>query len=123
MNLRVSSNYPEEFIASLKPVLQEELLLKLDYGRVEYYKKNFNLDVIAILFKAISNMTYSKTAADYIYTINKTVRYKKYNLANLIKKITYGTFAMKGYPILEEVFRETEKNISVLYGRWLDNGY
>lgn len=117
MNLRISSNYPEEFIASLKPVLQEELLLKLDYGRVEYYKKNFDLDLITILFKAISSMTYSKTATDYIYTINKTVRYKKYNLANLIKKITYGTFVMKGYPILEEVFRETEKNISVLYGR------
>lgn len=121
MELKISSKYPEEFALEIKPLLKEQLIANLDIGRVEYYQKRFKLNIVNILLLAISSMKYSKNAVNYVYTLNKTVRYKKYNLADLVQKITYGNLNMKGYPILEEVFRNSEKNISVLYDRWLDN--
>lgn len=121
MQLKISNDYPKEFVADLKKLLEEELYAQIDIQRIEYFKAAYNLDIMSILLYAIKTMLVRQSPAGYVCSLDETVRYKKYNLARLVKKITYGDLTTKGYPVLENVFRDSEKNISVLYGRWLDN--
>lgn len=121
MKFKISSKYPEEFVLGLKPLLREQLLAILDPGRVEYYQKRLRINIVNILLLAINSMQYSKNSVNYTFTLSKTARYKNQNLADLVQKITYGNLSMKGYPVLEQVFKNSEKNITVLYDRWLDS--
>lgn len=123
MKINISTEYPIKFVLDLRKYLVEALTIIIRQERLEYYYKKENIDLLKLLIYTISNLKVMKNAREYTLYIDPYMVYNGNNLVKLLNKITYGTRTLKGYPILEELFKYTQANINVYYDRWAKDGY
>lgn len=87
--------------------------------KCKHLSKYLDINILNLFRFAINNLEISEVGDNYILSINKSLRYKKYNLGKLINFITYGNRDIKGYRLLDIIFKSIEENIGILYERWL----
>lgn len=121
MKINISKEYPSQFVLSLKDTAIKLLITHISKERCEYYLKKENINIYKIFLDAINSLQLTQTTSDWILYLDPVKMYKGENLAKLLNKITYGNLTMKGYPLLQEIFEDIEKNIFVYYTRW-ENG-
>ena len=117
-----NNKFPEEFINYLPTYMLEELNTLFRYTKCKHMTLFLRLNILSIFKYALKNLIISKVGETYIISINKNLRYNKYNLKSLLDFITYGNRSLKGYRLLYIIFEDTSKNIDTIYERW-QNGF
>ena len=112
------NKFPKEFIEYLPIYMLDELNSMFSSSRCKHMTSFLKLNILSIFRYALENLNISKSGDSYILSINKNLRYNKYNLNSLINFISYGNRNLKGYRLLYIIFEETSKFIDVIYERW-----
>lgn len=90
--------------------VDEKKLIPLDkyFNENSLYKSvsNGEFSSLDVLTEAINNIVYDKFQDEYIFHVDYNKLYKNYNikLDSICREITYGNMAVKGYPILLNIY-------------------
>lgn len=114
-------DYNKDFIYNYLP---QYLLTSINNyyspSRALQISRELHLNILDIFKYALSNLIIAETGDSYTISINKNLRYNKYNLKKLIDFINYGNMKVKGYRLLYDIFEAAAKNIDLIYKEWQD---
>ena len=127
MQLIIQSNSKDldkEFIYVYLPdYIYKAFLLTVDETRLKEFDEFFDIDSLEILTKALKNLLITKNGMyEYIFKVNKVLKYDNVSISSWINVITYGNREVKGYPILIDLFKSISENIKTIYKEW-ENGH
>ena len=94
----------------------------IDLKRCDNIDNEFNINSKQIILTAIKNLSIDSTNRQLIIRINKNLKFNHMNIGKLINQITYGNRSVKGYHIIEDLFKYIQNDIENIYERWLANG-
>lgn len=127
MQLIIQSNSKDldkEFIYVYLPdYIYKAFLLTVDETRLKEFDEFFDIDSLKILIRALKNLLITKNGVyEYIFKVNKILKYNNVSISSWINVITYGNREVKGYPILIDLFKSLSENIKTIYKEW-ENGH
>jgi hypothetical protein len=116
INIYDKEKYNKYFIYHYLPMYMLEII-KSEYRSLKAIKleKELKVNVLKVFTYAITNISITEQGDTYSIYVNKYLKYKKYNLNQLINFITYGNREIKGYNLLYILFNYIETNINVIY--------
>jgi len=95
----------------------------LNQTRLKLFDNYLNINSREVILLALRNLDITKQAVNsYKISISKIKTYKDKSLHEWINLITYGNREIKGYPIVLNIFKEVQENITGLYKRYLRFG-
>lgn len=113
-------SYNKVFITRYLPkYILSQINSLFNYTKCKHLSLYLKINILALFKFTINNLIISEAGDTYILSINKNLRYKNYSLGKLINFITYGTRDIKGYRLLDIVFKSIADNIDIIYERWL----
>ena len=95
----------------------------LNQTRLKLFDNYLNINSREVILLALRNLDITKQAVNsYKISISKIKTYKDKSLHEWINLITYGDREIKGYPVVLNIFKEAQENITGLYKRYLRFG-
>lgn len=95
----------------------------LNQTRLKLFDNYLNINSREVILLALRNLDITKQAVNsYKISISKIKTYKDKSLHEWINLITYGDREIKGYPVVLNIFKEVQENITGLYKRYLRFG-
>lgn len=104
----------------LPEYIYKEFINRFNPTRAQIFDRVFNMNSFSILQYALRHLLISKVRNDtYIIKINKSLRYNNVPVGGLVNLITYGTRQVRGYGIIDDIFKYVSENINGIYNTWL----
>lgn len=112
------------FVKNIVPkFLKTQYLKNVNIKHFINIDKEFEIDSNKICLTALNNLSVNQVENYmYIISVNKNIKVNNESIMTYINEITYGNRSVKGYPILNDIFKFTSEHIKYLFGRWKD-GY
>ena len=122
MEIVFNKSYGERFAKYLIIYMYSLADSIIDLKRCDNIDNEFNINSKQIILAAIKNSSIDSTDDKFIIRINKNLKYNHMNMNKLINQITYGNRSVKGYRIIEDLFKYIQGDIKNIYEEWLANG-
>lgn len=109
----------KEFILKLQPYRYEQIKKYLNQeGVIDFIGAVRKIEPIIILKQIINNLQYRKQSNnEYIIDLNATIRLYGTNtlVLDIVKLIEYGNSELFPIPLIRNIFRNIEENLTELY--------
>ena len=122
MEIVFNKSYGKRFAKYLTVYMYNLADSIIDLKRCDNIDNEFNINSKQIILAAIKNSSIDLTDDKFIIRINKNLKYNHMNMNKLISQITYGNRSVKGYRIIEDLFKYIQGDIKNIYEEWLANG-